>query len=180
MVCDRCVMAVENELKKAGIPYETVELGEVTLPARPEAQKLELFRGSIADLGFELIEDKNARIISAIKNAVIEFVRTVPPKQKKIKFSVYLSEKLNKDYNYLSNFFSSIEGTTIEHFLIHHKIERVKELLVYDELTLSEIAHELGYSSVQHLSNQFKKVTGLTPSHFKKIGENKRKPLDKV
>ncbi len=180
MVCDRCIMAVEQELDKAGIRHGQVDLGEVTLSGEPSSEKLEQFGNSISKLGFELIEDRTARVISSIKRAVMDYVRNGSKEKKRIKFSVYLSESLNKDYNYLSNLFSSIEGTTVEHFLIGHKIERVKELLVYDELSLSEIAHELGYSSVQHLSNQFKKVTGLTPSHFKKIGEHKRKPLDKV
>jgi AraC-like DNA-binding protein len=179
MVCDRCKMAVQTELERSGIPFHTIELGEVTLSETPAPSQLDTFRDKISALGFELIEDKTARIISQIKNAVLQYVRG-NPSSKKLKFSVFLSENLAKDYNYLSSIFSEIEGTTIEQFLIHQKIERVKELLVYDELSLSEISYELGYSSVQHLSNQFKKVTGLTPSHFKQVKEKKRKPLDKV
>jgi YesN/AraC family two-component response regulator len=179
MVCDRCKMAVQKELENASIPFQSIELGEVTLSSNPTSTQLEGFRDQIMALGFELIEDKSARIISQIKNAVLQYVRE-NPSSKKLKFSVFLGEKLVKDYNYLSSLFSEIEGTTIEQFLIHQKIERVKELLVYDELSLSQIAYELGYSSVQHLSNQFKKVTGLTPSYFKQVKENKRKPLDKV
>jgi AraC family transcriptional regulator len=179
MVCHRCIMAVENELKKLEIPYANIELGVVDLASRLTDQKKTEFSQNIGALGFELIEDKTARIISEIKNTIIEFVRSESD-NRRLKFSVYLAEKLNKDYNYLSNLFSSVEGTTIEQYLINQKIERVKELLVYDELSLGEIAHQLAYSSVQHLSNQFKKVTGLTPSHFKQLGENKRKPLDKV
>jgi AraC family transcriptional regulator len=180
MVCDRCKMAVKQELEKASIAFNALELGEVALAGPPTQQQLEAFRSGITALGFELIEDKTARIVSAIKSAVIAFIRENDPKNRKLKFSAYLADKLNKDYNYLSSIFSEIEGTTIEQYLIHQKIEKVKELLVYDELSLSEVAHELGYSSVQHLSNQFKKVTGLTPSHFKQVKENKRKPLDKV
>jgi AraC-like DNA-binding protein len=172
-------MAVQHELEKAAIPYSTVTLGEVTLPEEPAPQQLDKFRAAITALGFEMIEDKSARMISAIKGAVIEYVRE-NVQNRKLKFSAYLADRLSKDYNHMSSLFSGIEGTTIEQYLINQKIERVKELLVYDELSLSEIAHELGYSSVQHLSNQFKKVTGLTPSHFKQVKELKRKPLDQV
>jgi AraC family transcriptional regulator len=180
MVCDRCVMAVKQELEKSRLDYEQIELGEVSLKEEPSSEQLAQFKKGISDIGFELIEDKTARTISAIKNAVLEFVRTDSSANRKLKFSVYLSEKINKDYNHLSALFSAVEGTTIEHHLILQKIERVKELLVYDELSLSEISHTMGYSSVQHLSTQFKKVTGLTPSHFKQIKEHKRKPLDHV
>jgi AraC family transcriptional regulator len=180
MVCDRCIMAVKNELDKNKLSYSAISLGQVDLVEEPSTEQLDHFKKNITALGFELIEDKAARVVSGIKNAIIEFVRTPSAKNKKIKFSVYLAERLNKDYNYLSSLFSSIEGTTIEQYLINQKIERVKELLVYDELSLSEISHELGYSSVQHLSNQFKKVTGLTPSHFKQVKEQKRVPIDRV
>lgn len=179
MVCDRCKMAVRNELDKLHLAYKSIELGEVELTDTPQPAQLEKFKESISQLGFELIEDKTARIISSIKIAVIEFIRG-NSKNHKLKFSVYLSERLHKDYNSLSSLFSSVEGTTVEQYLIQQKIERVKELLVYDELSLSEIASELAYSSVQHLSSQFKKVTGLTPSHFKQVSENKRKPLDQL
>jgi AraC family transcriptional regulator len=180
MVCDRCKAAVKTELDKNKINYQSIELGEVLLEAAPSEKQLNNFKESIHALGFELIEDKSARLVNQIKNAAIEWVRAKEVENKKWKFSSYLAEKLAKDYNYLSNLFSSVEGTTIEHYLIDQKIERVKELLVYDEFSLSEIADQLSYSSVQHLSNQFKKVTGLTPSHFKKMGTIKRKALDKV
>jgi AraC family transcriptional regulator len=179
MVCERCKTAVKHELDHAGIPFQQIDLGEVTLSSPPDASKLSAFEKAITAQGFEIIEDKTARLISSIKNSVIRFVREKSA-ERKLKFSVYLSEELHKEYNYLSHLFSEIEGTTIEQYLIQQKIERVKELLVYDELSLSEIANELGYSSVQHLSNQFKKVTGLTPSHFKQVKENKRIPLDKI
>jgi AraC family transcriptional regulator len=180
MVCDRCKMVVRDQLEKIGIAYSNVDLGEIHLVGVAEKDKLEAFSKNISNLGFEIIEDKTARIVSSIKNAVLEFVRNPSSHSRKLKFSSYLSEKLNKDYNYISNLFSELEGTTIEQYLIHQKIERVKELLVYDELSLSEVAHQLGYSSVQHLSNQFKKVTGLTPTHFKNLGEKKRIALDKI
>jgi AraC family transcriptional regulator len=180
MVCDRCKMVVRDQLEKNAIAYKNIELGEVELSVIPSTEQLQQFSSDITLLGFEIIEDKTARIVSSIKNAVLEFVRDPSPKTRKLKFSSYLADKLNKEYNYISNLFSSLEGTTIEQYLINQKIEYVKELLVYDELTLSEIAHQLGYSSVQHLSNQFKKVTGLTPTHFKQLGLKKRTPLDKV
>lgn len=179
MVCDRCKMVVKDQLEKSGIEYSHVDLGEVDLVSSPTKESLETFSKNISSLGFEIIEDKTARIVSSVKNAVLEFVRNPSSQSRKLKFSSYLAEKLNKDYNYISNLFSELEGTTIEQYLIHQKIERVKELLVYDELNLSEVAHQLGYSSVQHLSNQFKKVTGLTPSHFKQLGERKRTALDR-
>jgi AraC family transcriptional regulator len=179
MVCDRCKMAVKEALVESGIDFTAIELGEVTLNNSPTLTQFNHFSERITNLGFELIEDKAARIISQIKSAVLLYVRE-NKSVRKLKFSVFLADKLAKEYNYLSSLFSSIEGTTIEQHLIHQKIERVKELLVYDELSLSQIAHELGYSSVQHLSNQFKKVTGLTPSHFKQVKEKKRKPLDQI
>jgi len=157
-----------------------VGLGEIQLSSSPEEQQLQNFRQLLEQQGFELIEDKAARLVNQIKTEVLNWVRLNETESRKYKFSAHLADALAKDHNYLSSLFSSVEGVTIEHYLISQKIERVKELLVYDELSLSEIAHQLGYSSVQHLSNQFKKETGLTPSHFKKIGAAKRKPLDKV
>jgi AraC family transcriptional regulator len=180
MVCDRCKAAVKNELIKNKIAYKDIDLGEVELNTLPSNQQLEDFKTAIEHLGFELIEDKVARIVNKIKSNILTWIRSGEEQHKKLKFSIYLSDQLGKDYNYLSSLFSSIENTTIEQYLIHQKIERVKELLVYDELTLSEIASRLNYSSVQHLSNQFKKVTGLTPSDVKKIGHIKRNPLDKI
>ncbi len=180
MVCDRCKMAVQRELDSAGISFEEIELGEVKVKQEPTREQLANFSQAIQNLGFELIEDKSGRTVNAIKKTIIEYVRDQKVSKRKLKFSAFLSDRLNKDYNSLSSLFSEVEGTTIEQYLIHQKIERTKELLVYDELSLSEIAIELGYSSVQHLSNQFKKITGLTPSHFKKLGEKKRIALDKV
>lgn len=180
MVCDRCKLAVKRALDDHQIEYTQVELGEIDLEKDPSPEKLNSFKGAIEQLGFELIEEKSARVINQIKSAVIALIQDKEEQSRKMKFSAYLADKLSKDYNYLSNLYSSIEGTTIEQYVIHQKIEKVKELLVYNELSLSEIAEQLGYSSVQHLSSQFKKVTGLTPSHFKIIGDQKRKPIDKV
>jgi AraC-like DNA-binding protein len=178
MVCDRCKMAVQKALEENTLPFNHLELGEVEITTEPAEDQLEKFKNDIESLGFELIEDRNARVISKIKKVVLTYIRS--DSGKKSKLSNEVSEALAKDYNSLSNLFSSVEGITIEQFTILQKIEYVKELLVYDELSLSEIAHKLRYSSVQHLSNQFKKVTRLTPSHFKKIGEQKRQPIDHI
>lgn len=179
MVCDRCILVVQNELDKLQIPAKQVKLGEVELENEPTAQQKQALSHTLTPLGFEIIDDKKSRIIEQIKNSIIELVHQ-QNNASKINLSDYLSEKLSHDYSYLSNLFSEVEGTTIEKHFIAHKIEKVKELLVYDELSLNEIADRLNYSSVAYLSNQFKKVTGLTPSHFKKIRAEKRKPLDKV
>jgi AraC family transcriptional regulator len=178
MVCDRCRMSVAQVLDNMKVPFRRVDLGEVELVNEPDEKFLAGFKDKITLLGFDLIEDKNSRVISKVKAAVIELIRK--NNSKKIKLSSYLSELLAKDYHSISSLFSEVEGITIEHFFILQKIEYVKELLAYDELSLSEIAHRLQYSSVQHLSNQFKKVTGLTPSHFKSIGHSRRMPLDQI
>lgn len=179
MVCNRCIMVVQNELDKLGLAVKNIKLGEVILTKEPTPQERDELIEVLNPLGFEVIDDKKSRIIEKIKNVIIELVHH-QDNDAKTNLSDMLSSKLHHDYNYLSNLFSEIEGTTIEKYFIAQKIEKVKELLVYDELTLSEIAFRLNYSSVAYLSNQFKKVTGLSPSHFKKIREDKRKPLDKV
>lgn len=179
MVCDRCKLAVKQELDTSSIAYQNLELGEVDVTEDLPIKKLEKFSENLKALGFELIEDKKARTISKIKKSVIELIRHSDDLHK-TKLSVYVSEALHKDFDSLSSLFSEVEGITLEKYFIAQKIERVKELLVYDELTLSQIASTLGYSSVNHLSSQFKKLTGLTPSHFKKIGAQKRKSLDQV
>jgi len=172
-------MVVQNELEKLGLKVKNIKLGEVVLETAPtEANKRKVETNLVA-LGFELIDDRRSRIIERIKTVIIELVHRQNGEMKS-NLSDILSSELHHDYNYLSNLFSEIEGTTIEKYFIAQKIERVKELLVYDELTLSEIAYTLNYSSVAYLSNQFKKVTGLTPSHFKQIKVDKRKPLDRV
>ncbi|WP_343605732.1 AraC family transcriptional regulator [Fluviicola sp.] len=179
MVCNRCILVVQNELDKLGLPAKQVKLGEVVLEKEPTAVEKQNLEQVLVPLGFEVIDDKKGRVIEKIKNVIIELVHH-QDNESKNNLSEVLSAELNHDYNYLSNLFSEVEGTTIEKYFIAQKIERVKELLVYDELSLSEIAFQLNYSSVSYLSNQFKKVTGLTPSHFKQIKEDKRKPLDEV
>lgn len=179
MVCDRCRIAVQRELDKNKINYKNLELGEVDVAENLSVKKLSQFSEDLKTLGFELIEDKKARTISKIKKTVIELIRNSDDFHK-TKLSVHISENLHKDFDSLSSLFSEVEGVTLEKYFIAQKIERVKELLVYDELTLSQIASSLGYSSVNHLSTQFKKITGLTPSHFKKIGAQKRTSLDQV
>ncbi len=179
MVCNRCIMVVQNELNKLGLAVKSIRLGEVTLDKELTSEEKTNLDNALIPLGFEVIDDKKSRIIEKIKNVIIELVHH-QDNDMKTNFSDVLSNKLHQDYNYLSNLFSEIEGTTIEKYFIAQKIEKVKELLVYDELSLSEIAFRLNYSSVAYLSNQFKKVTGLTPSYFKQIKEDKRKPLDRV
>lgn len=179
MVCDRCIMVVQNELEKLGLDTKNIKLGEVILSKEITSLEKENLSKTLEPLGFEVIDDKKGRIIEKIKNIIIDLVHH-QDSDVKTNLSDVLSDKLHHDYNYLSNLFSEVEGTTIEKYFIAQKVEKVKELLVYDELSLSEIANRLNYSSVAYLSNQFKKVTGLTPSHFKQIKEDKRKPLDKV
>ena len=169
---------MKNELEKLGFQILNISLGEVELTndlSKTEKTNLDYH---LKTFGFELIDDKKSRLIGQIKSSIIEIIHN--NSELKSNLSSYLSGKLHHDYTYLSNLFSEVEGTTIEKYFIAQKIEKVKELLVYDELSLSEIAYQLNYSSVGYLSNQFKKVTGLTPTHFKNIKEKKRKPLDEV
>jgi len=179
MVCNRCIMVVQNEMDKLNLAVKNIKLGEVVFENELSEEQKTTIDKALSPLGFELIDDKKSRIIEKIKNTIIQLVHHQDSGLKN-NLSEVLSQELQHDYNYLSNLFSEIEGTTIEKYFIAQKIERVKELLVYDQLSLSEIAFQLNYSSVAYLSNQFKKVTGLTPSHFKQIKENKRKPLDQL
>ncbi len=181
MVCDRCIFVIQNVLDDLEIDSVAVNLGEVDFGNRMlDPAQLEQFRDKITTLGFELINDKKGRLIEGIKKNVIAFVQHSEALES-TKLSDYLASHLHQDYQYLSNLFSSVEGVTIEHYFINQRIEKTKELLVYDELTLTEIAFRLGYSSVAHLSGQFKKVTGLTPSHFKRLRDSQqRKSIDKV
>jgi AraC-like DNA-binding protein len=177
MVCIRCKMVVKDELKKLGLRYTTVELGEVEIMDAISPEQRELFRSALLKSGLELMDDKKSVLIQQIKNVIIELVHySEEPLVEK--FSEYLSQKLNHDYTYLANLFSEVQGTTIEKFLISHRIERVKELLIYNELNLTQISYLMHYSSVAHLSAQFKKVTGLTPSYFKNLGEKRRSMLE--
>lgn len=179
MVCSRCKMVVSEELKKAGLAFVSVELGEVMLNKPPAKSQLELLNTALKTLGFELMDDRKTQTIEKIKNAIITLVHH-SEQDIKTNLSTYITAQIHQDYSYLSNLFSEVEGTTIEKYFIANKIEKVKELLVYNELTLSEIADQLGYSSVAYLSNQFKKVTGLTPSHFKSLKENKRRNIEEL
>lgn len=172
-------MAVKSELEKLGYDPLTVQLGEVELKENISGDELTIFKNRLDELGFELIDDSKSKLIEKIKLLVIQLIHHGDGLMHQ-NYSEYIASKLNKEYNYLSRLFSEVEGTTIEKYIINQKIERVKELLVYNELTLSEIADSLGYSSVAYLSGQFRKVTGLTPSYFKQLKEKKRKPLDEI
>ena len=179
MVSARCKIVVKEELQKMDIHYVMVELGEVEIMESLSAADREALKLALLHLGLELMDDKKSMLIEKIKNIVIEVVHH-SEEPLKIKFSEHLYNKLQQDYTYLSNLFSEVQGITIEHFMIAHKIEKVKELLVYNELSLTEIAFAMNYSSVAHLSTQFKKVTGLTPSHFKKLKDKRRNALDNI
>lgn len=180
MVCSRCIMVVRQVFGELGYPPSAITLGEVETAETISTEKLPVLREKLTGYGFELIDDSKSQLIEKIKTLVIEAIHYRKEDDLKVNYSDYIAANLGKDYHYLSNLFSDVAGTTIEKYIIGQKIERVKELLVYDELTLSQIAYDLGYSSVAHLSAQFKKVTGLTPGHFRKIGHNKRMPLDQV
>jgi len=169
----RCQIAVKSELDKLGLHHTRVELGETEIMEELSPEQRSMLSDSLKNIGLELLEDKKNIMVERIKTIIIELVH-FNEDQIKTNLSDYLSEKLNHNYTYLSNLFSEIKGTTIEKFYLANKIERVKELLVYDELNLTEIAWKLHYSSVAHLSNQFKKMTGLTPSHFKNLRNKNR------
>jgi AraC-like DNA-binding protein len=176
MVCTRCKMVVKSELEKLGVHYKTVDLGEVEITGTISEDQLSSLGDALKLTGLELMDDNKKILVEKIKTIIIELIH-YSDEQIKINLSDYLSEKLNHNYTYLSNLFTAIKGTTIEQFYLANKIERVKELLVYDELNLTEIAWKLHYSSVSHLSNQFKKMTGLTPSHFKNLKIKRRVAL---
>src|SRR5580692_11910009 len=177
MVCIRCKMVVKDELTKLGLRHSSVELGEVELLDSITPDQREQFRAALLRFGLELMDDKKSVLIQKIKTVITELVH-YSEEPLAINLSVYLADKLQHDYTYLANLFSEVQGTTIEKFFISHKIERVKELLVYDELTLTEISYKMHYSSVAHLCTQFKKVTGLTPSHFKSLKNKRRSMLE--
>jgi AraC-like DNA-binding protein len=172
-------MAVQEALHTFNIAISAIKLGEVTLEKDLTTEQKTQLKIKLQDLSFELIDDKKSKIIEKIKNIIVKLVHYQNNKLN-TNLSELLSEALHHDYSYLSNLFKDVEGTTIEKYFIAQKIEKVKELLVYDELSLNQIAFQLHYSSVAYLSSQFKKITGLTPSQFKKVGQDKRKPLDKL
>jgi AraC-like DNA-binding protein len=179
MVSNRCKMAVKEELKKLGLHFIVVELGEVEIMEKISAGQRVLLQTGLLDSGLELMDDRRSVLIERIKNVIVEMVHH-SDEEIRVNFSHYLSEKLNHDYTYLANLFSEVQGTTIEQFIIAHKIERIKELIIYGELNITEIAWKMNYSSVAHLSNQFKKMTGLSPSHFKKLKDKRRSPLEEI
>lgn len=179
MVCNRCIMVVKSQLDGLGLQPVSVELGIAVLPDKVTDEVYRAVKESLEPFGFELIDDRKSQIIEQIKDTVIELVH-YNDGDLRVNLSDYLASRLNRDYSSLSKLFSEVTNTTIEKYFIAQKIERAKELLVYGELSLNEIADKLNYSSAAYLSAQFKSVTGLTPSYFKKIKENKRKPLDEV
>ena len=179
MVCIRCKMAVKAELEKMNLHYTYIDFGEAEIKENLTPENQEKLNTGLKKSGLELMDDKKSMLIEKIKVLIVELVHYSDEPLKK-NLSDYLSEKLHYDYTYLANLFSEVQGSTIEKFFITHKIERVKELLVYDELNLKEIAFKLHYSSVAHLSSQFKKQTGYTPSHFKHLKHKKRVPLEQV
>jgi AraC-like DNA-binding protein len=179
MVSNRCKIAVRDELKKLGLHFIVVDLGEVEIMEDISLEKRELLKIGLLSSGLELMEDKKAILIEKIKTIIIEMIHH-SEEVIKINFSDFLSEKLNHNYTYLANLFSEVQGSTIEQFIISHKIERIKELMIYDELNITEIAWKMNYSSVAHLSSQFKKVTGLSPSHFRQLKVKRRSAIEEL
>lgn len=181
MVCHRCILSVEDILQKESIPFDKVIFGEMHLKEELSTDQKERLVKRLVEVGFELIDNHSSALIEKIKQLIIKRARNeADEKDSNLKLSHYLSGKVNHEYTYLSSLFSSVEGRTIENYFIEQRIEKAKELLVYGQLTLSQIAFDLEYSSVAHLSAQFKKITGLTPTYFKEIGLAKRKALDKI
>jgi AraC-like DNA-binding protein len=179
MVSIRCKMAVKEVLTNLGLHFVVVDLGEIDIMENLSTNELMQLKLALHDSGLELMDDKKAVLIEKIKNLIIEMVH-YDEELPNVNYSDYISEKLNHDYTYLSNIFSEVKGITIQQFIIIHKVERIKELIIYDELNITEIAWKMNYSSVAHLSNQFKKVTGLSPSHFKKLKDKKRNPIEEI
>ena len=179
MVSNRCKLAVKEVLKSLGLHFIIVDLGEVEIMEDLSPEQRALLQAELLRSGLELMDDRMGILIESIKNAVVEMVHH-SDENLKINFSDYLQEKLQYDYTYLANLFSEVQGSTIGQFIIAHKVERVKELITYGELNISEIAWKMNYSSVAHLCNQFKKITGLTPTHFKQLKDKRRKPIEEV
>ncbi len=179
MVSNRCKLAVKDELKKLGLHFILIDLGEIEIMENLNLEKRELLKKGLLDSGLELMDDKKAILIEKIKNIIIQMIHH-SNEIIKINFSDYLAEKLNHNYTYLANLFSEVQGTTIEQYIISHKIERIKELMIYGEFNITEIAWQMNYSSVAHLSSQFKKVTGLSPSHFKQLKDKRRNPIEEL
>ena len=179
MLSTRCKIVVKDILKGMGLHFVIVDLGEVEIMESLDNDQLEELKSALLQSGLELMDNKKAILIERIKNAIIEMVHH-SNEGLKVNFSSFISEKLNHDYTYMANLFSEVQGTTIEQFTIAHKVERVKELIIYGELNITEIAWKMNYSSVAHLSNQFKKMTGLSPSHFKQLKDKTRRSLEEI
>ena len=179
MVSNRCKMAAKAALKELGLHFILVDLGEVEIMENISPDQRRQLAVYLSNSGLELMDDKRGVLVEKIKKAIIEMVQHAN-ETIKVNISDYLSEQLNYEYTYLSNLFSEVQGTTIEQFIIAHKIERIKDLIIYDELTISQIAWKLNYSSVAHLSNQFKKATGLTPSHFRQLKGKRQSPAEEI
>ena len=179
MVSTRCKMVVKDILRKLGYHFILVDLGEVEVMEELSSEQLGELKKSLHHVGFELMDDKKAILIERIKIVIVELVHYAEDLPT-MKFSDYLGQKLNHDYTYMANLFSDVQGTTIEQYMIGHKIERIKELIIYGELNITEIAYKMNYSSVSHMSSQFKKVTGLSPSHFKNLKGKKRNPINEI
>jgi AraC-like DNA-binding protein len=179
MVSNRCKLLVKEALTDLGLHFILVELGVVEIMETLSPTQLQSLNAVLTEAGLEIMDDKKAKLVERIKNVVIEMVHhseEIP----KTNFSDYISDKLSHDYTYLANLFSETQGSTIEHFIIAHKTERIKELIIYDEMNITEIAFKMNYSSVAHLSSQFKKVTGLSPTRFKQLKERKRNPIEEI
>lgn len=180
MVCQRCVRVVKEELEMLGLNVNNISLGKVEIEDEIDPFQIEQVRERLSGNGFELLDEKKKQTIDQIKTLIVNLIHYDAEKAKNEKYSDYIARKLGYEYNYLSFLFSTVEHITIEKFIILQKIEKVKELLVYNQLSLGEIAHQMGYSSVPHLSKQFKDVTGLSPSKFKELSDNNRKFIDRV
>lgn len=179
MVSARCKLAVKSALKDLGLHFIVLDLGEVDVMEDVSNAQRASLKTLLMESGLELMDDKKAILIERIKNTIIQMVHHTE-EMIKVNFSNFLSEKLNHDYTYMANLFSEVQGTTIEQFIISHKIERIKELIIYNELSITEIAWKMNYSSVAHLSNQFKKVTGLSPTHFKNLKDKRRMSIEEI
>lgn len=179
MVSTRCKMVVRDILRDLGYHFILVDLGEIEVMEELSFEQLKKLKNSLHSVGFELMDDRKAILIERIKIVIVELVHYAEDLPT-IKFSDYLSHRLNYDYTYMANLFSDVQGTTIEQYIIGHKTERIKELIIYGELNITEIAYKMNYSSVAHMSSQFKKVTGLSPSHFKNLKDKKRNPINEI
>ncbi len=179
MVSQRCKMVVKEELKKMGLHYMVVDLGEVEIMETLEDTQWQTLKEALMVSGLELMDDKRTILIEKIIHVIMEMIHT-SEELPIVNYSNHISEKLHYDYTYLSNLFTEIKGITIQQFIILHKIERIKELIIYDELNITEIAWKMNYSSVAHLSNQFKKITGFSPTHFKQLKQKRRTPIEEI